>query len=231
MDYVNKFKKEPRLIISAVNLLFFFLPWVSVDVWGFSGSISGFRLISHSFLMFILLLVAIFFLVIPFIPAFENYKKILYLATSLLAIILTFVITSFAAGKYYGIDLSDFGVDIDRGFGFWLSLLAYIGLIAATFIIDFKVSSKSFKEKGFQGVFSDVAGQFTTSAAEIAAGLSQPKADTNISCPSCNSPVAKDTKFCPKCGTQIPEVSKCTGCGAELAAGTVFCSNCGTKSE
>ncbi len=230
MEYINKFKKEPRLIIAALNLIFFFLPWISVsaDDWGLdlSSNSSGFGMISGRFSVIFLVLIAVFLIAIPFIPAIEKFKKVLYAGVPLLAIILSFIITAGLTGDY-------FGVKVNHGIGFWLSLLANLAIIVFTFIIDFKVSGQSFKQKGIQGVFSDVAGQFSNSASEMASGLSHPKAaaPANVACPSCNAAVAKGTKFCPSCGTQLPEAKKCTGCGAELAAGTVFCPNCGTKSE
>lgn len=229
MEYINKFKKEPRLIIAVLNLIFFFLPWVSVNVddWGLdiSSHSSGFGLISGRFSVFFLVLIAIFLIAIPFIPAIEKFKKILYAAVPLLAIILSFIIISPETGDF-------FGVEVNHGIGFWLSLLANLALIVLTFIFDFKINSQTIKQKGIQGVFSDVAGQFTNSASEMASGLSHPKAaPANVICPSCNNSVVKGTKFCPKCGSQLPEAKNCTGCGAELPAGTAFCPNCGTKTE
>ncbi len=229
MEYIDKIKKEPRLIIAALNIIFFFLPWISISVgdWGLdiSGNASGFALISDRFSVFFLLLIAIFLLAIPFIPVIKAFTKLLYVAVPLIAIILSFIFTA-------GVTGSAFGVDVNHGIGFWLSILANLALIVLTFIFDFKINSKTIKQKGLQGVFSDVAGQLTNSASEMASGFSNPKATpANVVCPSCSNSVAQGTKFCPKCGTQLPEAKKCTGCGAELPAGTAFCSNCGTKSE
>ena len=173
MEYINKFKKEPRLIIAALNLIFFFLPWISVsaDDWGLdlSSNSSGFGMISGRFSVIFLVLIAVFLIAIPFIPAIEKFKKVLYAGVPLLAIILSFIITAGLTGDY-------FGVKVNHGIGFWLSLLANLAIIVFTFIIDFKVSGQSFKQKGIQGVFSDVAGQFSNSASEMASGLSHPKA-------------------------------------------------------
>lgn len=241
MEYINKFKKEPRLIIAVLNLIFFFLPWISVntddwglDAWGLgdwgadiSTNASGFGMISGRFSVFFLVLIAAFLIAIPFIPAIEKYKKLLFAGVPLLAIILSFIITAGLTGEY-------FGIEINHGIGFWLSMLANLAILVLTFIIDFKVSSQSFKQKGIQGVFSDVAGQFSSSASGMASGISRPKTPApanNVACPSCNATLVKGTKFCPSCGTQLPEAKKCTGCGAELATGAVFCPNCGTKAE
>ncbi len=234
MEYLDKIKKEPRIIISALNIIFFFFPWVSVKVnfLGFSESrsASAFRLLSDSGLMFLLILIALFLIAIPFIPVVKNFKKLLYLVVPVIAIILTFAITSQATGSFDS-DYLDMGVDIDHGIGFWLSLLSYLGLIAVTFVFDFKINKQAFTSKGVKGVFSDMAGQFTSSASEMAAGLSIPKTEKTTVCPSCNATIAKGTKFCPKCGVPIPQAKQCATCGVDLAEGTSFCPGCGSKVE
>jgi RNA polymerase subunit RPABC4/transcription elongation factor Spt4 len=234
MEYLDKIKKEPRIIISILNFIFFLLPWVSVkvDVFGFSESTSAsaFRLMSDSASMFLLILIALFLIAIPFIPVVQKFKKLLYLVVPVLSIILTFAITAHATGSY-DTEYFDIGVNVNHGIGFWLSILAYLGLIAVTFIFDFKINKQSFANKGVKGVFSDVAGQFSSSASEMAAGLSMPKTEKSTVCPSCNANVAKGTKFCPKCGAPIPQAKKCATCGAELAEGTSFCPGCGSKVE
>ena len=53
-------------------------------------------------------------------------------------------------------------------------------------------------------------------------------------CPNCNKPTTADKKFCPECGTQLPEQTMaqgavCTSCGKQNVIGTKFCQDCGTK--
>lgn len=53
-------------------------------------------------------------------------------------------------------------------------------------------------------------------------------------CPSCNSAATADNKFCPKCGTKLPDQTLadsavCTNCGKQNSLGMKFCSACGTK--
>ena len=53
-------------------------------------------------------------------------------------------------------------------------------------------------------------------------------------CPNCEKPTTADKKFCPECGTQLPEQTVaedavCTECGTQNNIGTKFCQNCGAK--
>ena len=53
-------------------------------------------------------------------------------------------------------------------------------------------------------------------------------------CPNCNKPTTADKKFCPECGTKLPEQTVaqgtvCPNCGKQNAIGTKFCQDCGTK--
>ncbi len=53
-------------------------------------------------------------------------------------------------------------------------------------------------------------------------------------CPGCKEVTTADKKFCPKCGTKLPEQtlaqgSVCPNCGKQNIIGTKFCQECGTK--
>ncbi len=52
-------------------------------------------------------------------------------------------------------------------------------------------------------------------------------ATATVSCPGCQSAVAADSRFCPRCGHQIATAPRCARCQAELTAGARFCSTCG----
>lgn len=48
-------------------------------------------------------------------------------------------------------------------------------------------------------------------------------------CPNCNSEVKDGMRFCPKCGTEIPQIRYCSECGTELKDGMRFCPKCGVS--
>lgn len=48
-------------------------------------------------------------------------------------------------------------------------------------------------------------------------------------CPGCGKEVATNAKFCPKCGTKMPENKFCSHCGAKVDANAKFCPECGEK--
>jgi membrane protease subunit (stomatin/prohibitin family) len=52
-------------------------------------------------------------------------------------------------------------------------------------------------------------------------------AATTTSCPGCQSAVAADSRFCPRCGRQLATTTRCARCQAELPAGARFCASCG----
>jgi membrane protease subunit (stomatin/prohibitin family) len=48
-----------------------------------------------------------------------------------------------------------------------------------------------------------------------------------ITCPSCQSAVASDSHFCPRCGRQLAATARCSRCQSELPGGARFCASCG----
>lgn len=67
-----------------------------------------------------------------------------------------------------------------------------------------------------------------------------------VLCSSCGAELSKDSKFCVKCGTPVPEApavveegpvqesipnKTCPGCGKEVAGDSAFCTECGMKIE
>ena len=60
-----------------------------------------------------------------------------------------------------------------------------------------------------------------------APAVAAPRGDL-ITCPHCNSRVAKDSRFCPSCGKSL-EAPRCPKCGRTNALGAKFCIECGEK--
>lgn len=50
-------------------------------------------------------------------------------------------------------------------------------------------------------------------------------------CPNCNSEIKDGMKFCPKCGTGIPQTRYCSECGTVLKDSMRFCPKCGHTME
>jgi len=48
-----------------------------------------------------------------------------------------------------------------------------------------------------------------------------------VTCPGCQSAVAADSRFCPRCGRQLAAATRCARCQAEVPGGARFCSACG----
>jgi membrane protease subunit (stomatin/prohibitin family) len=48
-----------------------------------------------------------------------------------------------------------------------------------------------------------------------------------VTCPGCQTAVAADSRFCPRCGRQLAATARCARCQAELPAGARFCATCG----
>lgn len=48
-------------------------------------------------------------------------------------------------------------------------------------------------------------------------------------CPKCEKPLAKPSKFCPECGAPISADIKCTKCGAKMEPNAKFCPECGER--
>lgn len=258
MGYLEKLKKEPRIVLSVLNVIFLLFPWISVsssfELFGYTEEVqkvssTGFELVGNSLLMIVVLLLPILFIAMMFFPKLQKYGKIIYLLGSVIAIVFILVVSAHTASSSFRGEDYDLGIKISvhRGIGVWMSLLSYLGIMAATLIIDFRVNKDVIKEKGLKGAFSEVAGQVSNSASEIASNIkniniSMPASNTpvsivtekevkTVSCPSCSVEVPAGAAFCSKCGAKLTEAKKCSGCGIEIPEGASFCSECESKFE
>ncbi|WP_330611776.1 double zinc ribbon domain-containing protein [Anaeromicropila herbilytica] len=60
--------------------------------------------------------------------------------------------------------------------------------------------------------------------------MATPNTEKTVICPSCNTTVPKEYKFCNNCGTSLEiKRKKCIKCNAENAIGAKFCNNCGAN--
>jgi membrane protease subunit (stomatin/prohibitin family) len=64
-------------------------------------------------------------------------------------------------------------------------------------------------------------------ARTLGAPATAPAAAPIVTCPGCQSAVAADSQFCPRCGRRLAATARCPRCHAELAGGARFCSACG----
>ena len=56
----------------------------------------------------------------------------------------------------------------------------------------------------------------------------QQKATATAYCTNCGNPIAKENKFCTKCGAQVAQKA-CPNCNAPVQNDAAFCGSCGTK--
>lgn len=52
-----------------------------------------------------------------------------------------------------------------------------------------------------------------------------------ITCPECQNPVTRDSRFCSACGHQLLVFDQCSSCGKNLPPNARFCSRCGKPVE
>ena len=82
------------------------------------------------------------------------------------------------------------------------------------------------RSSGLEGAMANLERSVQGYATEVAKNMKV--------CPNCNKPTTADKKFCPECGTQLPEQTVaqgavCPSCGKQNVIGTKFCQDCGTK--
>ena len=79
---------------------------------------------------------------------------------------------------------------------------------------------------GLEGAFANLERSMQSYATQMSKNVKV--------CPNCQQPTTADKKFCPSCGTKLPEETLaqsavCPNCGKQNDMGMKFCSDCGTK--
>lgn len=97
-------------------------------------------------------------------------------------------------------------------------------------------SAKAASQAAQAAVQASDAAQAAAQAATAPGALPQdaPAADAGRACPSCSASVPGGVKFCPECGTKMPEPAParfCLKCGVKLSDTAKFCPSCGAKAE
>ena len=82
------------------------------------------------------------------------------------------------------------------------------------------------RTSGLEGAFANLERSMSNYATEAAKNMK--------TCPSCGKTTDAEKKFCPDCGTKLPEQTiaegaVCPSCGRQNTIGTKFCADCGTK--
>lgn len=244
MNIIDKIKKEPRMIIAAVNLISFLLPWISINttvkVMGVSGgasaSVSGFGMVSYSVVGVVFFVIPIIELLTPFFKQTENYAKYIYLILPIVSLILMFMIGTIVSGGSVdaGGGSSSASTDVDKLIGYWIALVCNIAVIGYTLIKDCNIKSGEDIKRGIQNIdMTDIASQMQNKAREIGGNVQQ---SVYVDCPGCGNKILKGKKFCAICGTRIIEEEKvdarkvkCSVCGSFAPDGTKFCTNCGNE--
>lgn len=120
-------------------------------------------------------------------------------------------------------------VMINVGNGSWVDKAgaATIGMIAfAPLAVTAAIGAWN-QKKMPEEIFAFVS-QFIMSggqSVEISMAPNKPMADGQVACPNCQTPNAKDAKFCTGCGTKMQK--ECPHCHASVGLDTKFCPECG----
>ena len=88
--------------------------------------------------------------------------------------------------------------------------------------------------KAIEPTVTDLTNQATSAIDQSVQGYATEAAKNMKVCPNCSRPTTADKKFCPDCGSKLPEQTVaqgavCPNCGKQNAIGTKFCQDCGTK--
>lgn len=111
-----------------------------------------------------------------------------------------------------------------------------------------EIGKKFFAENPYAPEYAEFFTAISENTAKVEELRNQLAAmEDKIACKSCGASLAKDAKFCDKCGakveipaetvessaapseTPLEDAKVCPTCNASVAAGSAFCAECGTK--
>lgn len=211
MNIKEKLLKEPRIIMAAIALLSFFLPWVkitaSISYFGISNSnsasSSGFNLINDSVFILLLLAVPILVLVLELALDQLRLKRFFYLAAFVISFLGHFIFVAMATSGYkkdlnYGEEVG-FKISSHYQIGFWISLAMTIAMLILTLVKDYKVSKKNLNTEGFKSLVKDVKSDIPIKTTETAVNPAPTVNEAVTMTPSESAPAdtsyTKETSF------------------------------------
>lgn len=252
MNIIEKFKKEPRMILALVNFISFFFPWIAVttsastEVMGKTVgsdsaiSMTGFGIVEYSMLGLMFYLIPVILFTVPLIEQAKNSARYIYLILPIIALILMFTIGAFVSGVAGSADIGsvEYSTEVKKLVGYWIALACNIAILTFTLMKDYNIKSGEDLKKNIQNIdVENLTAQMSTMAKDISSNVQK---SMFVECPQCGNKVAKGKRFCAKCGTAMNEETEitsnqntlqCTACGVKLTKESNFCPNCGTKVE
>lgn len=244
MEFVEKIKKEPRVLLAIIGVVCLFLPLFSVRgeasvgeyvVGSFGeGAITLMDMLDASIIWGLLYPVAIGQALLPLLKN-DNLQKKLFLVLPIVAVLLL-------GGCYLNADSFSMSMDYDVyatasvkvgvTIAFWILILCNMAIFIWTCVKDFNIKNKEDLKESLQNLnMEDISKQATETIHELGTAVSSIGA---VECPNCHDKVRAGKKFCPHCGNAMPEkenvkeVVVCESCGKKLETGAKFCPECGT---
>lgn len=239
MKFLKKLRKEPRLVISFLLFVFFFLPWVkditnvSMDFGEFGnystgdvegGIYSGFDLCGVTYSSLLIPLIPILLIIAEVLPALKKYRKAVYPILSIVGVLASFIIIIWADSIITAGNTSEINSKSAFMYGFWLTIIAYVAQIIVSLVIDFKINKKSLQSQGIKGTIGNITNQVTSTVVEMKDNFrsgdiqSAMKEQIGALGSSIAQEISESTKECPVCQTKV-------------LVGKKFCSKCGHKFE
>lgn len=222
MNFIEKLKKEPRIIISVLLIACLALPWfsshaessgvfsASVD----AGALNGFQVIRITWFSILSVLVPFLLAFVSLINNIKIDRKPLFIIGSLLGVA-ALILTMFTLKSEWGSSANVGGESVETKlkllYGFYSSATLYVIFFVVTLVKEFGVSKEKIQKEGLKATITNVASDISQSTTDFASNLpenfnelSKIRENFYEKCPQCGEPVGIGKKFCKKCGYQMP---------------------------